>query len=218
MLLAGGASLLGGGAYVGGAFDRGEYYPIAPASVESRLAGLSFGEEGRDADARLVLRSRGPAVVRWDLMIDGKRVADVRAHMEPEAPGTRVDIEFAFTSSAEMKGLDTDPFLKDIAEIAMEEKVDSTLDERPFDETRLAAKMMSAVASDPKAFAAFQKKLEAAEKRRGFDDYDTYSRDRNRYDGTTVRPTASTKPTASAKPARASDVNDTHADGGWGTN
>lgn len=215
LLLVGGASLIGGGAYVGGAFETGEYYALEPSTVESRLASLSFGEEGRDADARLVLRSRGPAVVRWDLMIDGQRIADVRAHMEPAAPGTRVNVEFAFTSNSEMMGLDKDPFLNDIAEIAMEEKVDSTLDGRPFDEDRLKAKMMAAVAADPKAFAAFRKKLESAEYR---SDYDDAYYDRDRYDGATVRPTASSKPMTSAKPASPPDFDDTHADGGWGEN
>jgi hypothetical protein len=37
--------VLGTGAYVGGAFDQGEYYAIAPVDVETRLAGMNFGSE-----------------------------------------------------------------------------------------------------------------------------------------------------------------------------
>ena len=100
MWLAGGAALLGGGggAYVGGAFDRGEYYDMAPQTAETRLAGLRLGEEiGPATD--LVLRSGGPAMLRWDVMIDHERIADVRAHLEHEDTGARVRIDFAFRYS-----------------------------------------------------------------------------------------------------------------------
>lgn len=216
MLLVGGASLLGGGAYVSGAFDSGEYYPMAPAAVEARLAGLNFGSEAT-GDMRLVLRSRGPAVVRWDLMAEGERIADVRAKLSPEAPGTRVEVVFTFTKGEALMGLEEDPFFNEIAKVAMEEKVDSTLDGRAFDEKRLQARIAAAIAANPQGFANMQKSLQnnlADEMRRA--EAEPY---RGGYpgpeEGISGKPTASTRPTASAKPLRPADVRDTHADGGW---
>jgi len=148
MWLAGGAALLGGGAYVGGAFDRGEYYDMAPQTAETRLAGLRFGEEiGPATD--LVLRSRGPAMLRWDVMIDHERIADVRAHLEHEDTGTRVRIDFAFAKGDALMGLEEDPFLNEVAEIAMEEKIDSALDRRAFNAAMVEARIGAAVAANP---------------------------------------------------------------------
>ncbi|MFM7404109.1 MAG: hypothetical protein ACKO1N_08470 [Erythrobacter sp.] len=62
MILAGGASLLGGGAFLSGAFDQGEFYPMTPAKVEARLSGLQLGPDA-GGSMRLVLRSRGPRAV-----------------------------------------------------------------------------------------------------------------------------------------------------------
>ncbi len=220
--MVGGATLLGGGAYVSGAFDRGEYYPMDHATVESRLAGLNFGPESKGAQATLVLRSRGPAVVRWDLMMDGQRIADVRAHMTPEAPGTRVNVSFDFTKGGALMGLEEDPFLNQVAEIAMTEKVDSTLDGRAFDERVVGVKLAAAVASNPQAFANMQMSMQqniAAEVKRVEDD-DYYGRaDHPRTEnGISGKPTASTKPMTSAKPQRPIDFSKTHEDGGWGDN
>ena len=82
--LGGSALILGTGAYVGGAFDQGEYYAIAPVDVEARLAGMNFSSElggaNGDSSIRLALRSRGPSLLRWDLMMDGKRAGEVRAN------------------------------------------------------------------------------------------------------------------------------------------
>ncbi len=217
MLLAGSATLLGGGAYVSGAFEQGEYYPMETSAVEARLAGLNFGDEATGAQARLVLRSRGPAVVRWDLMMDGERVADVRAHLAPEAPGTRVRVAFAFMKGDALMGLEEDPFLNQIAEIAMTEKVDSTLDGRAFNEGLMQAKMAAAIAANPQGLANMQTTLHqnaSEEMRRSVED-DFYG---NGYPGKAGKPTASTKPTSSAKPMAPTNFSETHADGGWGNN
>lgn len=217
MMLVGGASLLGGGAYLGGAFDSGAYYPMAPAAVEARLAGLNFGPEAT-GKMRLVLRSSGPAVVRWDLVADGQRIADVRAKLAPEAPGTRVEVVFAFTKGDALMGLEEDPFLNKIARVAMEEKIDSTLDGRAFDETLLQAKLAAAVAADPQGFANMQKSLQEnlAEDLRRADSEPFRGGYPGPEAGISGQPTTAIRPTASAKPQRPADVRDTHADGGWG--
>ncbi len=222
MMLAGGATLLGGGAYASGAFDRGEYYAMDPAAVEARLASLHFGEElGRnEADrVKLVLRSSGSAVVRWDLMLEGERVADVRAHLAPEDAGTRVKVEFAFTKGDALMGLEEDPFLNEIAEIAMEEKVDSTLDGRAFNTTLVQAKMAAAVAANPQAVANLQKKAQqtASDRMKDADEADYYSDSSgDTGSGKPAEPTVSTRPSVSTKPPRPTNFNETHADGGWG--
>ena len=149
-LLGGSALVLGGGAYVGGAFEQGEYYAMAPAAVEARLAGVQFGAELGPAEAdkvKLVLRSRGPSLLRWDLMVEGERIASVRANIAPDGAGTRVLTDFAFAKGDALVGLESDPLLNEVAEIAMAEKIDSTLDGRAFDRDRVGAKMALAVAS-----------------------------------------------------------------------
>jgi hypothetical protein len=217
-----GAGVLGTGAYVGGAFDRGEYYNIAPVDVESRLAGMNFGSElggeNGDTSIRLALRSRGPSLLRWDLMVDGERTGEVRANLAPESAGTRVNVTFKFAEGDEMLGLEEDPLVNDIARIAMEEKVDSTLEGRAFDKRRMQAKMAAMIAANPGAVANMQKSLhdniskEMDEFERGYDSRDFDS------PGSYGKPTSTARPTMSAKPQRPTDFEDTHADGGWGKN
>ncbi len=216
-----GAGVLGTGAYVGGAFDQGEYYAMAPTDVEARLAGMNFGSElsgeSGDSSIRLALRSRGPSMLRWDLMVDGERAGEVRANLAPSEPGTRVSVTFKFSEGDAMMGLEEDPLVNDIARIAMEEKVDSTLDGRAFDKRRMQAKMAAMIAANPGAVANMQKSLQenvgkemdraASEIDEGYDDAGSYG-----------EPTSYGKPTMSAKPQRPTDFEDSHADGGWGDN
>lgn len=224
--MAAGASVLGTGAYVGGAFERGEYYAIAPVDVESRLAGMNFnselaGESG-DSSIRLALRSRGPSLLRWDLMVDGKRAGEVRANLAPADTGTRVNVTFKFTDGEGMLGLEEDPLVNGIARIAMEEKVDSTLDGRAFDKKRMQAKMAGLIAANPGKLAAMQASLrdniekEMEEAERDFDG--GYSSGDYGEPSSYGKPTAYGKPTMSTKPQRPTDFEETHADGGWGKN
>ncbi len=214
MWLAGGATLLGGGAYMGGAFDRGQYYNMAPQSVETRLAGLQFGDEiGPATD--LVLRSRGPAMLRWDVVIDHDRIADVRAYLAPEDTGTRVRIDFAFTKGDALMGLEEDPFLNDVAEIAMEEKIDSTLDRRAFNTAMVEARIGAAVAANPLAIVNMQQTVHqnASDKMSEMDE----AIDPAVYQGTTSKGTTAKRP-AGGKPLTPPNFKETHADGGWGKN
>jgi len=222
-----GAGVLGTGAYVGGAFDRGEYYAIAPVDVESRLAGMNFGSElggeSGDTSIRLALRSRGPSLLRWDLMVDGERAGEVRANLAPERAGTRVNVTFKFAEGDEMLSLEEDPLVNDIARIAMEEKVDSTLEGRAFDKKRMQAKMAAMIAANPGKLANMQKSLRDNIEREmeeidrdypeAFDDSREYGEP-----GSYGAPTSTARPTMSAKPQRPTNFEDTHADGGWGTN
>ncbi|WP_155799974.1 hypothetical protein [Porphyrobacter sp. AAP82] len=221
-----GAGVLGTGAYVGGVFDRGEYYAMAPKDVEARLADMNFGAEvngeGSDEAIRLALRSRGPSLLRWDVMVDGKRAGEVRANLAPADTGTRVSVTFQFAEGDNMMGLEEDPLVNDIARIAMEEKVDSTLDGRAFDKRRMQARMAAMIAANPGKVATLQKSLrdnidkEMLEAERDFSEVDAageYGKP-----GSYGEPGSYGKPTMSAKPQRPADYEDTHADGGWGDN
>lgn len=215
-LLGGSALVLGGGAYVGGAFEQGEYYAMAPAAVESRLASVQFGEELGPAEAdkiRLVLRSRGPSLLRWDLMVEGEKVASVRANLSPDGAGTRVLTDFAFTKGDALMGLETDPLLNEVAEIAMTEKLDSTLDGRAFNRERVGAKLALVIASDPAAVERLKDKMDESSERRLQRLEEDYER-KHEYGA----PTSTAKPTMSAKPLAPTDFEDSHADGGWGKN
>lgn len=155
-------SALGGGAYLGGVFDGGEYYPMAPSDVEARLAGLNFGPELNGAgggSVNLVLRSKGPKMLRWDMMMSGRKTAEVKANLDPDNTGTRVSVEFQFTDSEATMGLENDPFLNDVAKIAMTEKIDSTLDGRAFNADIVRSKMATMVAANPGAVAEMQKNM-----------------------------------------------------------
>ena len=164
MWLAGGASLLGGGAYLGGAFDQGEYYPMAPASVEARLAAINFGPEliihnNIEEKIALDLRSRSLRQLRWDLTVGGRKVGAVHADLAPEQAGTRVSVSVDFIENDVIVGGGDDPFTQDFAQIMMTEKVDSILDGRAFDQTAAAARLAGAIAADPQAIAKSQEKL-----------------------------------------------------------
>jgi hypothetical protein len=223
--MAAGASVLGTGAYVGGAFERGEYYEIAPVDVESRLAGMNFTSElggNGDSSIRLALRSRGPSLLRWDLMVDGKRAGEVRANLAPADSGTRVNVTFKFAEGDAMLGLEDDPLVNDIARIAMEEKVDSTLDGRAFDKKRMQAKMAAMIAANPGKLAAMQKSLrDNIEREMELADgafEDPYDDREYGEPGSYGEPTSHGKPTLSTKPQSPTDFEDSHADGGWGKN
>lgn len=225
--LGGSALILGTGAYVGGAFDQGEYYAIAPVDVEARLAGMNFSSElggaNGDSSIRLSLRSRGPSLLRWDLMMDGKRAGEVRANLAAADSGTRVNVSFKFAEGDGMLGLEDDPLVNDIARIAMEEKVDSTLEGRAFDKRRMQAKMAAMIAANPGKLAAMQKSLR--------DNIEREMEEAERYDsdafadsreygepGSYGKPSSYGKPTMSTKPQSPTDFEETHADGGWGDN
>lgn len=215
--LATGAVLLGGGgAWVAGAFDSGEFYPMAPAAVEARLAGLQFGSEAGpvSADAiRLALRSRGPTLLRWELMAAGKPIGEARARLAPEDGGTRVAVEFAFTRQAQFDGLEKDPFIIEVAQIAMEEKIDSVLDGRAFDMRRVETGLALAVAADPEAPKRLSRLVEesGARKHESWENDSAAIAEARRND-----PRFYGQPTMSAKPAPPPDFSETHEDGGWG--
>lgn len=209
ILVVGGALLLGGGAYLAGAFERSEYYAIVPSDAEARLAALNFGSEAPDG-MRLVLRSRGPALLRWDLLIDGKRIADVRAYLSGADPGTRVRTDLAFAKGDAMMGLEEDPFLNEVAEIAMDEKIDSTLDDRTFNRKLVTAKMALAAAANPEGFANTQStmKQNLSEEMVKAED-PGYSSMYQAIPG---------RRSTGGKPLPPNDFKKTHADGGWGKN
>lgn len=210
MTMAGAASMLGGGAYLGGAFDSGEYYPMAPSAVEARLAGLNFGPElggGGTEKITLALRSRGPALMRWDLMMGGRKTGEVRANMAPDDAGTRVAVEFQFTDADATMGLQNDEFLNDVARIAMEEKVDSVLDGRAFNTEIVQTKMAAMIAANPQAMANMQKSLHQNVAK----ELDEVEAEMEQY-APVDSPFGSGHGTATGP----NSVSETHADGGWG--
>ena len=224
MILAGGAAVMGAGAYMGGAFEQTEYYEMAPRDVETRLAVMGFGSElsgtanGTSA-FRLVLRSRGPSLVRWDLMEGGKRIGEARAKLAPSGTGTRVGVTFAFTEGADLLGMEEDPVINDFARIALTEKVDSTLDGRAFDTGRLQAKFAAKLASDPAAMIAMQKRTQenvGKEMDRIEREMIANAPPSPRVPKNLGEPMSLTQPTLSTKPQMPVKGEKTNAKGGWG--
>jgi hypothetical protein len=215
ILLAGGAALLGGGAYIGGAFDagtaeRGAYYPLAPATAGARLAAMKLGSELGPAEAgrvRLVLRSRNESLLHWELMFDNKRLADVHASLSPDSEGTRVQIDAAYAYSFEPMETTQTSLLNEVVKIIIDEKVDSALEARTFDRIGVKAKIRALEAANPQATAAIEQAFEERSARAGM-----RSEGEQAWNGTPI------KPTTSAKPLPPPDFSETHADGGWGKN
>lgn len=164
MMLALAAPLLGGGAYVTGFFDSGEYHALAPDEVEARLAKITFGPElflhpGIDAKISMKLQSRSPQQVRWDLAIGDKKAGEVNANLAARGTGTQVAVDVAFVDHDAMAGLHSDPFMQEFAQAMMAEKVTSTLEDRPFSDEAVASQLAGFLSANPAAIANWQARM-----------------------------------------------------------
>ena len=134
----------------------------------------------------------------------------MRAYLAPEDTGTRVRVDFAFAKGDALMGLEEDPFLNEVAEIAMEEKIDSALDRRAFNTAMVEARIGAAVAANPLAIVNMQQTVQqnASDKMSEMDDPS--------YPAAYKSPTA--KRPSGGKPLPPPNFKETHADGGWGKN
>lgn len=210
IILGGAAALLGGGAYLAGALsggtsDRGVYHAVSPAVVSGRLAALQFGSELGPNEAgriRLVLRDRSATLMRWDLIIDSRRIADVRASFSPESNGTRVAVDADYAYSAVPMEPRKAALVSEVVEIIMNEKVDSTIEGRAFDGEGVKAKTKALEAANPQATAEIEEAFQNGAVRGG-----TRLEDEQAYGN---------RPVGSRAPGKPPDFSETHADGGWG--
>lgn len=158
---------LGTAGYVSGAFEGGEYYEMAPADVSAKLAGMTLPEEMQDTTGFLSMRTAaaGPQQVKWDIVSGGYSIAEIDAFLEPSGSGTRVSVEFAMLDGPEKEQIAKvmpldDEFMGDVIEMALTEQIDATLEDRPFDQRKLALMMTGYVAANPGKIANFQQSVQ----------------------------------------------------------
>lgn len=173
MLLAGAASLAGGGAYYGGAFHSGEYYEMAPAEVSEKLQYMQLPEEfthalGESGMLQFRTLSATSEAVEWDLLLNGHGVAEITAELSPSGSGTRVAIDFEVLESALAQDLAAgtpidNEFVGEVVEMGFAEQIDSHLDGRPFNKDKLAFALAMHVAANPGKVQAYAKEMQEME-------------------------------------------------------
>jgi hypothetical protein len=158
MLLAAAASVVGGGAYFGGAFEGGEYYEMAPAEVSEKLRYMQIPPELAQATDTGLLQFRTLSAtseaVEWDLLFNGYGIAEITANLTPSGDGTKVAIDFEVVDGALARDISgstplDDEFVGDIIEMGFAEQVDSYLEGRPFDEEKLGFAVAMKIAANP---------------------------------------------------------------------
>ncbi len=170
MMLAGAASLVGGGAFIGGAFETGEYYEMAPAEVSEKLQYMQLPEEfsralGDSGMIQFRTLSATSEAVEWDLLLNGHGVAEITAELSPSGSGTRLSIDFEVLEGALAQDLSAgtpidNDFVGEVIEMGFAEQIDSHLDGRPFNSDKLAFAVAMHVAANPDKVQGYVKEMD----------------------------------------------------------
>ena len=134
VLAASGAAV--GGLYLGGAFERGEVYPLAIADARARLETVGLpqsvtGTAGGSAASLSIDRSSD--TYTWKINAGNDTVALFRAHLTAEGPSrTRVLLAYqnGTTRSPWADRLLSTAFMRSYAESSFHEQVDAALEGR----------------------------------------------------------------------------------------
>ena len=159
----------GGGVFLIGSPERGEYYEMAPAEVASRLAaapapdGMGSGFSGNGFSFRT--QKYGDGEVRWHLSMLNRPLADFTAEIEPDGKGTTVTVNYKFADNglgdaAKHDLGDAEEFLGSALRLAMLEHIDSTLDGRPFDPQKLQKDVAVYAMKNPDAVKKYMARAE----------------------------------------------------------
>lgn len=150
-----------------GTFGSGEYYEIAPAEVSSDLAAMRIPADFSERSGGVAIEalSADTKQVHWALSMDGNPVADVYANLSPTGDGTRVSIDFAMREGGGAERLEKilpmgTEFFADMAELALTEQIDATLDRRPFDKDKFAGALVGYAAANPGEIVKFQQNVQ----------------------------------------------------------
>lgn len=170
-MIAGAASLAGGGAYLSGAIGAGEYYDMPSAEISAKLAQMPLPEELGNSTSpgdqlQLVELHATSEKVQWQLLLGGNTLADVDANLAPTwTGGTRVSIDFRAAPEGESNQqivsslpLDTE-FMDRVIELAIGEQADSYLENRPFDRHKLMSAVAGYTATHPDKALEFRKRV-----------------------------------------------------------
>jgi hypothetical protein len=169
MMGAAATSMIGGGAYMTGAFNGGEVYNMPIEQVFAELESMELPVEMQDGFAAqpgtdIRVSRQDDKSITWEFTVEGHELATFRADMEKvDQDHTRVIVHF----SVQDPGLDeheehmadtlnAEPFFVEVGEIAFAEQIDATLEKRPFDTNKVGMEVMSYVAAHPEDIAHFQ--------------------------------------------------------------
>jgi len=168
----GALALLGGGVFMVGTPDRGEYYEMQPAEVARRLVAASppsaLGSQTGTSGLSISRRTRDQSKVVWQASFIGQPIALLSAQLEPDGAGTRVAVDFDLAETRMGKAARADvgdgiDFIEAVLKIGMLEHIDSTLDGRPFDATAMQKEMAGFAIRNPGALKDYMAYVEQIE-------------------------------------------------------
>ena len=172
MALGTAAAVMVGGLYAGGAFGGGEVYDRPVADVYATLAYMPMPKQFKETFSQVpgseirVDRVEGQSVT-WRFTQNGHELGRFRADLAPSGAGTRVTVGFQpgdAIPEGDLREVAALPLIESVAEIAIAEQVDATLESRPFDEERMARAIAVYVATHQDEVKQYATKMVAAAK------------------------------------------------------
>ncbi len=160
----GAIAALGGGFFLIGTPDRGEYYEMSRSDVARRLVAAappsSLGAQAGANGLAISRRAHGEDKIVWQASFIGQPLALLTARLEPDGSGTRVAVNFELaetrmgnaTRADVGEGMD---FIGAVLQLGMLEHIDSTLDDRPFDATVLQKEIAGFAVRNPGALKGY---------------------------------------------------------------
>lgn len=156
-------AIAGSGIYY--TMERGEIYNKPVGEVVFMLENMEIPEELRTTfeslpGADISVVRKGNESVTWTFAVEGLDLAIFTAHLKEKGPNqTLVSIEFVMPdheiAEVAKKTPYGTPLVKALAEIAMAEQVDATIEKRKFNEKKVSNAVMLYVATHPAEVAAF---------------------------------------------------------------
>ena len=145
-----------GGLYAGGAFDRGEVYPLPIAEARSRLEMMTLSGVSRasaaGSEAAVISAERSADTFSWRVGRADSDPAVFSASIQPEgAARTRVFLDYrtANTGFAYADRLLSTRFMRSYAETSFHEQVDAALEGRPADQGQALQSFAAHAAAHP---------------------------------------------------------------------
>lgn len=160
---------LGGGAYLSGALDGGEVYNMSVEQVADQLEHMALPQDLESSmdsmDGTSVHVSRnGLKSVTWTFSFSGLDIAEFTAELTDEGPNkTRVNVNFEIPESGAGEFTKDTPaatlLVKAVAEIAMAEQLDATLEKRKYDSKRVGNTIAAYAMTHPAEVMAFSSSM-----------------------------------------------------------
>ncbi len=162
---AGALASLGGGAYISGALDGGEVYNMSAEQVASQLEHMALPQDLESSmdsmeGTQVNVSRKGKESVTWTFTLSGLDIAEFTAKLSEEGPGkTRVNVSFEIPENGADELVKDTPaatlLVKAVAEIAMMEQLDATLEKRKYDSKKVGNTIAAYAMTHPAEVMAF---------------------------------------------------------------